>query len=388
MNLSEISIKVPRRLDTRLKLLMALGGITAAAGLALNPQRAWPNLLLASFLLVSLALAGAVFIAMQYVTGAHWGVAFRRVPEAMAKLLPIGGLGILAILFLHPAIYPWTAAGGEHVPAFRHWWLSLPFFRARALFFLLLWTVLIAALLRTSARQDRDGDPRHSRAAARLSAIFIVVFGFTYWLATYDWIMSLEPEWYSTIFACYNFAGLFLGGSAVLTLLLLWLHTHSGFSAVISQDHLHDLGKLLFAFSTFWMYLWFSQYMLIWYANIPEETVYFVGRQHGFWGSLFILDMVLNWVGPFFALLPRRNKQSPAVLGKVCLVLLAGRWLDLYLMIMPQFVGMLFPIGGIEIGLALGTVGLFAFAFFRVLRAAPLVPARDPFLHESLHYHA
>ncbi len=388
MNQSEIKFKVPRRLDIRLKLLIGLGAIALVAGLALDPQRAWPNLLLVSFFLLTLSLAGAVFVAMLYTSGAHWGIAFRRIPEAMAKLLPLGGIGLLAVAFLHPAIYPWTSSAAEPTPAFRQWWLSLPFFRGRSIFFLLLWTVLILALLRISAHQDTDGDPRHSRSAARLSAIFIVLFAFSFWLASYDWIMSLEPRWSSTIFASYNFAGLFLAGLAALTLLLLWLRNHSGFSAVISQDHLHDLGKLLFAFSTFWMYLWFSQYMLIWYANLPEETTYFVARQHGFWASLFILDMVLNWVGPFFALLPRRNKQSPSVLAKVCVVLLAGRWLDLYLMIMPQFAGKAFPVRALDIALIIGGAALFTFAFFRALRRAPHVPARDPFLEESLHYHA
>ncbi|MGI9100972.1 MAG: hypothetical protein ACR2IF_00885 [Terriglobales bacterium] len=388
MNISELKLKGTRRVALRLRVLIVVGAAIASAGVVAQPNRFWPNLLLVSFFLLSLSLAGAVFIAMQHVVGAHWAIAFRRVPEAMAKLLPIGGAGLLVVLFLHPSLYPWTSVGGEHVPAFRHWWLSLTFFRGRAIFFLLLWSGLIMLLLRASARQDEDGSARHTRNAARISAVFVVLFGFSFWLATYDWIMSLEPQWYSTIFASYNFAGLFVGGLAALTLLLLWLRNNSGLSAVITSDHLHDVGKLLFAFSTFWMYLWFSQYMLIWYANIPEETTYFVSRLHGYWGSLFILDMVLNWVGPFFALLPRRNKQNPAVLAKVCVVLLAGRWLDLYLMIMPQFVGMKWPIGAIEIGLLIAGSGVFVFSFLRVVRRRPLVPARDPYLQESLHYHA
>ncbi len=391
MNLRELKLKIPRRLETGLKLLSALGGLTLVLGLVLTPQRVWPNLLLLSFYLLTLSLAGMVFIALQYVCGAHWGVALRRVPEAMAKLIPLGGLLLLAILLAHPTLYSWTSplgASAEPVPAFRQWWLSLPFFRARAIGFLLLWSVFAFAVVRESRRQDSDGAARHTRSNSRLSAAFIVLFAFSFWLASYDWIMSLEPRWYSTIFASYNFAGLFLGGLAALTLLLVWLREKTALAQVITENHFHDLGKLLFAFSTFWMYLWFSQYMLIWYANIPEETVYFVQRLHGYWGSLFVLDMVLNWVGPFFALLPRRNKQSPGVLVKVCIVLLVGRWLDLYLMIMPTFAGKKLPIGLIEVGLAAGAFGIFMMAFFRVLRRAPLVPVNDPFLAESLHYHA
>jgi hypothetical protein len=388
MNRGELKLDVPRRLETRLKLLAGVGALTLVLGLIFSPQRTWANLLLLSFYLLTLSLAGAVFVAMQYISGAHWAVALRRVPEAMAKLIPLGGVGVLAVLIAHPALYSWTkpAGGGEPVPAFRHWWLSLPFFRGRALAFLLLWMLFAVALVRESNRQDADGAARHTRTNSRLSALFIVLFAFSFWLATYDWIMSLEPRWYSTIFAAYNFAGLFLGGLAALTLLVVWLGDSK--ALIVTDDHLHDLGKLLFAFSIFWMYLWFSQYMLIWYANIPEETIYFVERLHGYWGSLFVLDMVLNWVGPFFALLPRRNKHNPGVLVKVCVVLLAGRWLDLYLMIMPTFAGRELPIGGVEIGLMAGGFGLFILAFLRVLRRAPLVPINDPFLKESLHYHA
>jgi hypothetical protein len=389
MKLDEPKVRISRRLETRLKLLIAVGAATLVLGLVSSPQRVWPNLLLVSFYLLTVSLAGAVFVAMQYVTGAHWAVALRRVPEAMAKLIPLGGAGVLILLIAHPALYSWTSnATRERVPAFRHWWLSLQFFRGRAVVFLLLWTLFAVVLVRGSRRQDADGAAQHTRMNSRLSALFIVLFAFSFWLASYDWIMSLEPRWYSTIFASYNFAGLFLGGLAALTLLVVWLREKSALAVVISDDHLHDLGKLLFAFSTFWMYLWFSQYMLIWYANIPEETVYFVRRLQGYWGSLFVLDMVLNWVGPFFALLPRRNKHNPGALVKVCLVLLAGRWLDLYLMIMPSFAGKEPPIGAVEIGLVAGSFGLFVLAFFWVLRQAPLVPVKDPFLEDSLHYHA
>ncbi len=391
MNLRELKLKVPRRLETRLKLLAAVGALTLILGLMFTPQRVWPNLLLLSFYLLTLSLAGLVFIALQYVIGAHWGVALRRVPEAMAKLIPLGGLGLLVLLIAHPGLYSWAlppGANAEPVPAFRHWWLSLSFFRVRAMVFLLLWIAFAFALVRESRQQDLDGEARHTRSNSRLSAAFIVLFAFSFWLASYDWIMSLEPRWYSTIFASYNFAGLFLGGLAALTLLVVWLRENHVLAQVITDNHLHDLGKLLFAFSTFWMYLWFSQYMLIWYANIPEETTYFVQRLHGYWGSLFVLDMVLNWVGPFFALLPRRNKQNPGVLVKVCIVLLAGRWLDLYLMIMPPFAGKQPPIGLLEVGLAAGGFGVFMLAFLWALRRGPLVPVKDPFLAESLHYHA
>jgi hypothetical protein len=174
----------------------------------------------------------------------------------------------------------------------------------------------------------------------------------------------------------------------MLALLLVWLQGHSPLKSVIREQHLHDVGKLLFAFSTFWAYLWFSQYMLIWYANLPEETVYYVRRLHGFWQPLFVLNLVLNWAVPFFALLPRMNKQKIGVLVRVSIALLVGRWLDLYLMIMPPFSGGKPRIGIWEIGLVAGLVGVFGLGFFAALGRAPLVPVRDPYLAESLHYQA
>lgn len=390
MNTRDFLFEPDQTTVRRMQGLAAVGGLTLVAGLFLAPQRVWLNLLLVSFYLLGLALAGAVWVALQYVSGAHWSTALRRVPEAMAGLLPFAALGILAILMFHPSLYPWTS--GLHTEGgasgFKRVWLSLPFFRIRAALYLLGWLGLIWAMLRTSRLQDTDGEFRHTRRNTRLAAAFLVFFGITFCLASFDWVMSLEPEWYSTIFGFYNFAGLFVSGLAALALLLVWLQRHSPMKSVITPQHLHDVGKLLFAFSTFWAYLWFCQYMLIWYANLPDETVYYIRRLHGFWQPLFVLNLVLNWVVPFFALLPRLNKQRIGVLVRVSLVLLAGRWLDLYLMITPAFFGGRPQIGVWEIGMTAGLVGVFALGVFSALRKAPLVPVRDPYLAESLHHHA
>jgi len=222
------------------------------------------------------------------------------------------------------------------------------------------------------------------------------VLGVTLTLASFDWIMSLEPGWYSTIFAVYNFAGLFLAGLAATIVIAVWLGRAGPLQEVLNDEHLHDLGKLLFAFSTFWMYIWFSQYMLIWYANIPEETVYFIPRVRGAWLPLLFLDIGLNWIVPFFVLLLRDSKRQRQVLVGVAVAVLVGRWLDLYLMILPPAAGVLRPpagavlpspgIGIWEIGLAAGGVGFFGLALARALGGAPAVPIRDPQLAESLQY--
>lgn len=390
MNARDFTFEPNAKIVGRMQVLAGIGVATLVAGLFLAPQRIWLNLLLVSYYLLGLALAGMAWIAIQYVSGAHWSTALRRVPEAMAGVLPLGALGIICIVILHPSLYPWT--GGVHVegdaPGFKLMWLSMPFFRIRAVVYLLGWLGFAWAMLRFSRQQDSDGELSHTRRSAALAALFLVFFGITFWLASVDWIMSLEPEWYSTIFGFYNFAGAFLSGLATLALLLVWLQRHGPLKTVIREQHLHDVGKLLFAFSTFWAYLWFSQYMLIWYANLPDETVYYVRRLHGFWQPLFVLNLFLNWVVPFFALLPRMNKQRAGILVRVSIALLAGRWLDLYLMIMPPFSAGKPHIGIWEIGLVAGLVGVFGLGFLAALRRAPLVPVRDPYLAESLHYHA
>jgi len=330
-----------------------------------------------------------VFIALLYVSGASWGVALRRVPEAMTLLVPVAGIGIMSVLLFHPELYPWARPDMQHeIPAFRHWWLDLTFVRARAVAYLLIWIGFALALLRGSRGQDKDGLFAHTRKNVRISAAFLVVFAITFWLASVDWIMSLEPHWSSTIFGMYNFAGLFVSGLATMTLILVWLQKRKPLNAVITRHHLHDLGKLMFAFSTFWMYLWFSQYMLIWYANLPEETGYYVERLRGFWQPLFLLNLALNWVIPFFVLLPKSHKQRPGVLAKVCLVLLAGRWLDLNLMIAPAVSNSGPRLGVWEVACLAAGIGVFGTVYLRAFRRAPAVPIRDPYLVESVDYHA
>jgi len=372
-----------------LQALAALGLLVAALGLALAPQRVWPMLLLVSYGLVCAGLAGGFFIALEYVTGASWCVAIRRVPEAMTAALPVGGAGILLILLFNPGLYPWLHEATEVNEAlrFKHLWLSQPFFTARAVGYLLIWHLLIARLVKLSRLQDRSGEFELTRRNVRLSAAFLVVFGITFCLASFDWVMSLEPHWYSTIFGVYNFAGMFLSGLAIIAILVVWLRESGVLRDIVTSQHLLDIGRLIGAFSTFWAYIWFSQYMLIWYANLPEETSYFVHRLRPHWLPLFLLNLILNWLLPFLLLLPRAVKKNPHSLAGVSVIVLLGRVLDLYLMIVPTFAGNS-PIFGLwELGVLAGGVALFVVLVRRALRQAALVPHGDPRLQASLDYH-
>ncbi len=385
MKLETADLRLSPGLVSFLRAVIAFGAFAVAAGLLVSPARTWAGLLLAGYLLTCLGLAGVFFVASQLAGGAAWSVAFRRVPEAMAGALPYGA-GILAAVFLAgSSVYGWRHEAG-HLWGFKGAWLNLGFFLGRAGLYLLLWFWLTRAILDSSHRFDQTRDPAQARRSVRLSVIFLVVFAVSFWLASFDWVMSLEPHWYSTIFGIYNFAGMFSAGLAAMILLVLWLR-RGPLVDFVTAEHLHDLGKYLFAFCTFWMYIWFSQYMLIWYANIPEETVYFVRRQSGLWMPIFLMNLFLNWVVPFVVLLPQWTKRDPAILGKVAAVVLAGRLVDLYLMIYPPVAGETPTLGFWEIGPVAAAGAIFVLAFARSFRSRLPVPLADPRLTESLHYH-
>jgi hypothetical protein len=227
----------------RLINICALIGIaTLLAGVFITPQRIWANFLLVSFLLVCIGLAGTVFIALTNVIGAAWSVAFRRVPEAMTAILPLGAAGLFISFLFHASLYPWVAEQ-DTLTGFRHLWLDYRFFLVRAVVYVAAWLWFSSAIVRNSRLQDVDGNADHSVRNSRLSAAFLVVFAITFWLASFDWIMSLEPEWSSTMFGIYNFAGMFLGGIAVMTFLVIWLERLGPLSGVVNEEYLHDLAR-------------------------------------------------------------------------------------------------------------------------------------------------
>jgi hypothetical protein len=352
---------------------LVLGGIALAIGCAVAPARMWANLMLTTFLLVGMGLGGLLFLALADVTGARWSNSIRPLAAALGRTLPWTAALLFVVLLAGLGNYPWMHEDlAAHRPTFwfKAAWLEPRFFVVRTVLYLAIWVALAAALVGGRQRRAQDAMGEHGRS--RRSAGFLVLFAFTFWLATTDWIMSLEPEWYSTIFAVYHFSGVLVGSLAAITLLAIW-RSPAG-SQSVTRDQLHDLGKLLFGFSSFWMYLWFSQYMLIWYTNIPEETFYYVRRTQGTWQPLFVLNFALNWAIPFFVLLPRAAKRSPSVLLKVSIILLAGRWLDLYLAFAPPLAET--PAFGFsEVGALL--VALTA-AGMLLRRAIPHAPPMDP----------
>ena len=389
MNIESLSFKSPKGAIKVLKFLSCLGLFVFILGLFVNPERIWPNFLLSTFYLVGLGLGGLFFIALQYVTKAGWSVAFRRIPEAMTPILLVSAILMIAVMCGMHSLYEWThddIVKQDSILKYKTWWLNTPGFIIRSALYFAVWIFLANRIVRTSRRQDQSTDIACTHANIRWSALFIVVFAVTFSMASFDWIMSLEPHWYSTIFGVYNFAGIVTNGLAVITILVIILRRLGPFQEIITEEHLHDLGKLIFTFSTFWMYIWFSQYILIWYANLPEETSYYLYRHSGSWGTLSIVNLTLNWIIPFLVLMPRKAKRSENVLLCICIILLLGRWLDLYLMILPTFTGDM-PVMGIwETFPFMGALALFFLVCFGSLERSRLIPIHDPMLLESLHH--
>lgn len=353
----------PRRPGERAALAVGLLALLAGAGLA--PARTWGGVLLWSWLAVGVGLAGALTIAVQYAHRAPGAVGLRRCGEILTAALPVGAIGVLAVLLLHPDLFPGYRLAGEHA-GFKAWWLGRGFHVARAAGILAVWLLAARALVTVSRARAAADSPALAARHGRLAAGFFYLFAITLSIASVDWLMALEPHWYSTIFGLYQFAGLALSGTAVVVLVLLLGAPADAPAAGL--DRRHDLGQLLIALACLWMYLWFSQYLLIWYTGLPEETAHYVQRLSGGWWGLFYLNLFLNGLVPFFVLLPREAKQSAPVLVKVAAVVLVGRWLDASLMIAPAVDPSGPVLHPVDIGLAIGAVALLRRALARAAR--------------------
>lgn len=371
------------------RIVAMIGVFLIGMGAIVSTVRLWPALLTSGLAMLGVGVAALYFLAIHSVTGAAWGTSFKRVPEAMTILVPVGGLVVLVAVAggagtLYPAL---SSRGVQDLSAFKQMWYSPGFYFARSVAYVGLLSAFAWGFRRISRRQDQDRSLVHTFTLRRLSAVFLVAGSFLVVLLSIDWLMALEPLWYSTIFGVYNFAGLFQSGLAVLLLFLVWLKRKGILGEEINRDHVQDIAKFMFGMSTFWMYIWYSQYVLIWYTNIPEETAYFTLRMTGSWLPLFFLNPVLNWVIPFYVLMARAPKRSLTIASRVAVVILVGRFVDLYLMIYPPLLETGPRVGMTEVGALLATIGLTAVVVTRVLGRAPLVPVGDPYLEESLHHH-
>lgn len=370
---------------------LALSGAAVfVLGLFVAPTRVWVGWLMGFHWLTTLALAGPVFCALLWIASARWSTALRRVPEAMGAALPAAALmGLVLLVGVH-GLYEWSHAAVVAQDALlqhKAGWLNLPFFAVRLVLCFALWIFFQRRLVAASRAQDLDGKPSHAASLVRTSALFVAVFTVTWSVASFDWLMSLQPHWFSAAFSLDQLGSLGAAGLAAAILLVLHLERAGPLRGVLRDDHLHDLGKLLFSITLFWAYIWYCQYMLIWYTDMPEETSYYLARKQGGWWLLVQTALVLKWGVPFVALLARRTCRSRTVLRRVAWVVLLGHAVDLYVQVGPVLSPDGPQLGLWELAPVIGALALFALLVTRALGQAAPVPRRDPGLAYSLSYH-
>ena len=363
-----------------------------------HDTRTWVSLLFNNLFFTGIALFGVFFVALQYVSQAGWSTVVKRIPEAISGYLPLGG-GIMLLIVLAASfdlhhIYHWMDPelhdkNSEHydaVIANKSAYLNIPFFLFRSFVYVFVWIYCSKKLKEFSLKEDLDSNIKWHRKSITLSAIFIVFYAVSTSTASWDWIMSIDTHWFSTMFGWYFFAGTAASGFTIITLLIIYLK-RQGYLPEINQNHLHDLGKFIFVCSILWTYLWFSQFMLIWYAHIPEEILYFIERfRNPTYQFILWLTIILNFVFPTLLLMSRDCKRNYKYLVITGVIVLIGHWLDYFLMVTPGVMHSFGKIGFIEIGICLGCFGLFAHFTFNRLKKVNLVVKNHPFLDESKHH--
>ena len=375
------------RLPLIAAIVAVLGAVACGILGAANPKQFLFSWLVSFLFFLSLGLGALFFVLIQYASQGGWGVVLRRIGETTFATIPVMAALSIPLLLGVRDLYEWAHPGAaEHDPLL-HWkepFLNVPFFLIRAAVYFVLWSVIALVYYRGSSGQDATGDPKVSARLRRLAGPAIIVLALTQTFASIDWIMSLTPHWYSTMFGVYFFAGSFVGFIALLSVVAVAMRSAGLLDTVVSAEHLHDVGKFLFAFTAFWAYIAFSQFFLMWYANMPEETIWYKARLEGSWKMVSIFLMAGHFGAPFLYLMGRAVKRRGSTLALGGAWLLAMHFLDLYWQVMPT----LHPAGirpsALDLAAFVAVGGSFVAAASWLMRRQALVPVRDPRLAESL----
>jgi len=371
--------------------LVGIGlAVVGAAQLAIfgtrHAERLFAAWLVAFVFFLTIALGCLYFVLIHTAMQGSWGVVVRRVAENAAATLPLFAVLFLPVAFGMHSLYHWSdpeAMAHDALLRFKQPYLNQPFFFARAAFYFAVWSGIALWFRRQSRLQDEVRDAAAATRLSRYSGALLIPLALTTTFAAFDWLMSLAPHWYSTIFGVYVFAGALVSGFAFVSIAAVALR-RAGLLPALSSEHLHDLGKLLFAFTVFWAYIAFSQFFLIWYGNIPEETIWYRIRLAGGFKLVTIALAVGHFALPFFFLLPRAIKRNAATLVMAAVWLLAMHFVDVYWLVIPSIEGLGARPGIVDVAALVTVGGAFLAAFGWLLVTSPLVPAGDPRLSESL----
>lgn len=393
-------------------LTLIIGFITIN-GDANNDGRFWGGLLYNSVFFLLICNASMFFICVTTLALGGWQMAFRRIPEALSTCVkvfaPITFIILMCIIFLDKTdIYHWLhhdlyvkgTPEYDKILDGKHGFLNKGFFIAWTVATLVGWWLLGARMRYLSSRADTEifnleQGKKYIFTNTVSAAFFIIWFALTVGSVTpWVWLMSIDAHWYSTMYSWYNFASTFVSGMSLVAIYFIYLKG-KGHLPYANEEHLHDIGKFMFAFSVFWTYLWFSQFMLIWYANIPEETVYFKQRSQGPYRGIFFLNLIINFLAPLLILMKRAAKRNYMLITIMACVIIFGHWVDYYQMVQPGIVNnahhagknMVPALGWFEFGIAAGFIGLLMLQAGKALSKRPLLAVNHPFTKESIIHH-
>ncbi len=361
-------------------------------------NRPWTAFFIPAFFFLMIAVTVLVFYSIQWAAQAGWSIVLFRVMEGITAFILPGS--ILLFLFLLASgfhlnhMYVWMAEGtfdpaSENYDAIidgKSWWLNTTGWMIRGFVYLFVYNIFRWILRKNSLALDINGDVKIYKKNFNLAVIFIVLFGILELFMSFDWLMSLDPHWYSQLYSFYVFASVLVSGITVIALVTIYLR-NKGVLSFVNDSHLHDLAKYMFGFSIFWAYFWFDQFMLQWYADIPEDTAYFFPRLLGSYQLPFIGMLILNFVFPIFVLMDSDFKRIPWFVVTTGIVILIGHYIDIFQLISPATVGDSWTIGIPEIASLAFFIGLFVFVIFNAMSKVPLHAKGNPFMKESEIYH-
>jgi|WetSurSiteA1Bulk_404760.scaffolds.fasta_scaffold11594_2 hypothetical protein len=372
--------------------LLAVGVILGVAAFFVDHSRAVYNYLIAFAFMISVGVGALFLIALEYIVGADWSVPIRRVVEFFAATIPLLAILVIPLLLNVGELFHWShpeAVAEDKILNAKAPYLNVTFFIVRVFVLIGLWSLFYFFFVRNSKKQDTSKDQKLTTINIKLSAIFIPIFALTITISAIDWLMSVEPHWFSTIIGVYFFAGTIIAALAAVTLATVLLKEHGYLHPAMTNDHLYSLGALMFAFVNFWGYIAFSQYMLIWYADLPEETFWFMQKWEGSWAIFSIGLIIIKFLVPYIVLVSQPSKMDPKKLKFIAVWLLFAHFYDLFWFVMPEMEQLSggYSFSWIDLVFPIAAIGLIILVFNMKAKKENLIPIGDPKLQRGLDFH-